>query len=74
MGMMIPMVMTMIVNLLYTLLAIGLAVFAVRLVDERVFTKVDFQEEIKKGNMAAAILVAAIMIFMAIVVSSGLKG
>jgi uncharacterized membrane protein YjfL (UPF0719 family) len=74
MGMMIPMVMTMVVNLLYTLLAIGLAVFAVRLVDEKVFTKVDFQEEIKKGNMAAAILVAAIMIFMAIVVSSGLKG
>ena len=74
MGMMIPMIMTMVVNLIYTVLAIGLAVFAVRLVDKKVFTKIDFQEEIKKGNLAAAILLAAMLIFISIVVSSGLKG
>ena len=74
MGMTIPMIMTMIVNLIYTVLAIGLAVFAVRMVDEKVFTKIDFQEEIKKGNLAAAVLLAAMLIFIAIVVSSGLKG
>lgn len=74
MGMTIPMVMTMLINLIYTVLAIGLAVFAVRLVDEKVFTKIDFQEEIKRGNLAAAVLLAAMMIFIAIVVSSGLKG
>ena len=74
MGMMIPMSMAMVINLIYTILAIGLAVFAVRMVDEKVFTKIDFQEEIKKGNLAAAVLLAAMLIFIAIVVSSGLKG
>ena len=74
MGMTIPMIMTMVINLIYTILAIGLAVFAVRMVDEKVFTKIDFQEEIKKGNLAAAVLLAAMLIFIAIVVSSGLKG
>ncbi|MFA5260366.1 MAG: DUF350 domain-containing protein [Candidatus Omnitrophota bacterium] len=70
----IPMIMTMVVNLIYTVLALGLAVFAVRLIDEKVFTKIDFQEEIKKGNLAAAVLIAAMLIFIAIVVSAGLKG
>jgi len=56
MGMTMPMIMTMVVNLIYTVLAIGLAVFTVRLVDEKVFTKIDFQEEIKKGNLTAAVL------------------
>jgi uncharacterized membrane protein YjfL (UPF0719 family) len=74
MGMTIPMIMTMVVNLIYTVLALGLAVFAVRLIDEKVFTKIDFQEEIKKGNLAAAVLIAAMLIFIAIVVSAGLKG
>jgi len=74
MGMTMPMIMTMVVNLIYTVLAIGLAVFTVRLVDEKVFTKIDFQEEIKKGNLAAAVLLGAMLIFIAIVVSSGLKG
>ncbi|HOY09465.1 MAG TPA: DUF350 domain-containing protein [Candidatus Omnitrophota bacterium] len=74
MGMTIPMIMTLVINLIYTVLAIGLAVFAVRLIDEKVFTKIDFQEEIKKGNLAAAVLIAALLIFIAIVVSAGLKG
>ena len=74
MGMMIPMIMTMLVNLIYTVLAIVLAVFAVQWVDQKIFTKIDFQEEIKKGNLAAAVLLGAMVIFVAIVVSSGLKG
>ncbi len=74
MEMTIPMIMTMIVNLIYTVLAIAVAVYAVRLVDDKVFTKIDFQEEIKKGNLAAAILLSAMLLFIAIVVSSGLKG
>ena len=74
MGMMIPMIMTMLVNLIYTVLAIALAVFSVQWVDQKIFTKIDFQEEIKKGNLAAAVLLGAMVIFVAIVVSSGLKG
>lgn len=74
MGMIIPMIMTMIINLIYTVLAIGLAVFAVRLLADKIFTKINFQEEIKKNNLAAAVLLAAILICIALVVSSGLKG
>lgn len=74
MEMTIPMIMTMVVNLMYTIVAIGLAILTVRLVDEKVFTKIDFQEEIKKGNLAAAVLLGALLIFIGIVVSSGLKG
>ncbi len=74
MGMTIPMIMMMLVNLIYTVLALGLAIFAVRLIDEKIFTKIDFQEEIKKGNLAAAVLIAAMLVFIAIVVSAGLKG
>ena len=74
MGMLIPMMMTMLLNLIYTMIAIALAVFAVRLVDEKIFTAIDFQEEIKRGNMAAALLLGAMLIFIGMVVSSGLKG
>ncbi|HQP12859.1 MAG TPA: DUF350 domain-containing protein [Candidatus Omnitrophota bacterium] len=70
----IPMIMMMLVNSIYTVLALGLAIFAVRLIDEKIFTKIDFQEEIKKGNLAAAVLIAAMLVFIAIVVSAGLKG
>jgi uncharacterized membrane protein YjfL (UPF0719 family) len=73
-GMMIPMVMTMILNLIYTVLAFLLGVMMLKLMDVHVFKKVDFEEEIKKGNMAVAVLVAAILLFIAIVVSAGLKG
>ena len=74
MGMLIPMMMTMLLNLIYTMIAIALVVFAVRLVDEKIFTAIDFQEEIKRGNMAAALLLGAMLIFIGMVVSSGLKG
>ncbi|MFT5169607.1 MAG: uncharacterized membrane protein YjfL (UPF0719 family) [Lysobacterales bacterium] len=74
MGMMIPMVVTMVVNLIYTILAVILAVVAIHWMDLKFFTKIDFQEEIKKGNLAAGVLLAAILIFMGIVISSGLSG
>jgi len=74
MQMTIPMIMMMIINFIYTILAIALAVVAVKYVDEKIFTKIDFQDEIKKGNMAAAILLGAMLLFIAMVVSSGLKG
>ena len=41
---------------------------------ERVHAAKRVLEEIKKGNLAAAVLLAAMLIFIGIVVSSGLKG
>lgn len=74
MGIMMPMIMTMLVNIIYTVLALGLAVFALRMLDEKVYSKIDFQEEIKRGNLAAAVLLGSLLVFIAIVVSSGLRG
>lgn len=74
MGMMIPMVITILVNIIYTVLALGLAVLALRMLDEKVYSKIDFQEEIKRGNLAAAVLLGSLLVFIAIVVSSGLRG
>ena len=74
MGIMIPTIMNLVVNLIYTILALWLAILTFRLVDRYVFTKIDFEDEIKKGNIAAAIFAATLLIFVAIVVSMGLKG
>ena len=73
-GIMLPMIMTMIVNLIYTVVALGLGICVLQLTDRFIFKKVNFEDEIKKGNMAAAVVVSAAIIFIAIVVSSGLKG
>ncbi|MBT3468984.1 MAG: DUF350 domain-containing protein [Opitutae bacterium] len=61
------------VNLVYAGLSVVVGVAALVFIDKKLFKKLDFQEEIKQGNIAAAILAATILIFIAIVMSFGLK-
>jgi uncharacterized membrane protein YjfL (UPF0719 family) len=61
------------VNLVYAGLSVVVGVAALVFIDRKLFKKLDFQEEIKQGNIAAAILAATILIFIAIVMSFGLK-
>ena len=61
------------VNLVYAGLSVVVGVAALGFIDKKLFKKLDFQEEIKQGNIAAAILAATILIFIAIVMSFGLK-
>ena len=61
------------VSLVYAGLSVVVGVAALVFIDKKLFKKLDFQEEIKQGNIAAAILAATILIFIAIVMSFGLK-
>jgi uncharacterized membrane protein YjfL (UPF0719 family) len=61
------------INMVYAALSVFVGVASLVFIDRKLFKKLDFQEEIKKGNIAAAILAATILIFIAIVMSFGLK-
>lgn len=63
---------TLAINLVYTVVALLVGVAAVRWVDRYVYTEIDFVEEIKKGNIAAAIYAGVLLLFVAIILSSGL--
>lgn len=56
-------------NLVYALVTLLVSVFALVIIDKFVFTKIDFIEEIKKGNVAAAIFQSTILIFIGLVVA-----
>ncbi|TQV85364.1 DUF350 domain-containing protein [Aliikangiella coralliicola] len=57
------------INLLYALVTLLVSVFALVIIDKYVFTKIDFIEEIKKGNIAASIFQSTILIFIGLVVA-----
>jgi len=60
------------VNLLYTFVSLVVAVIAVKFIDRFLLKKLDFEEEIQKGNMAAAICWCTLVIFVALVVGLAL--
>ena len=55
-------------NLVYALFALFAGIFAFRFIDRFIFREIDFMQEIKKGNTAAAIISAAILMFVALIV------
>ena len=57
------------INLLYALITLLVSVLALVVIDKYVFTKIDFIEEIKKGNVAASIFQSTILIFIGLVVA-----
>lgn len=57
------------INLVYALITLVVSVFALVIIDKYVFTKIDFIEEIKKGNIAASIFQSTILIFIGLVVA-----
>lgn len=60
------------VNLLHAVVAFLAGVIALRLADKWLFKKLDFEEEIKKGNIAAAIFGGALIIFIGMLISHAL--
>ena len=56
------------INLTYSILALVVVVIAFVLVDRYLFRQIDFIEEIKKGNIAAAIFASTLLIFLAVVI------
>lgn len=61
-------------NLLYTLIALFIGVSALVIIDKKLLKTVDIDEELKKGNIAVAIFASTILLFVALIVSFGLKG
>ena len=60
------------VNFLYALLGVVLMYVSYRLID-RLTPQVDFGDELKAGNIAVAIVIAAIFISIAIIVAGALN-
>jgi len=62
------------INLLYTLFALLVGVIALKVVDAVLLKDVDIQKQLQDGNMAVAVFASTILIFVALIVSFGLKG
>ena len=63
-----------IINLVYTIVALFIGIFALKIIDKKLLTSVDLQKELKNNNIAVAIFSSTILIFVAFIVSFGLKG
>jgi uncharacterized membrane protein YjfL (UPF0719 family) len=61
-----------VVNLLYAVIALFVGVLALRLMDRLVLKKMDLEEEIKNGNVAAAIFAATLVLFVAVIIGLAL--
>lgn len=59
-------------NFLYAVLGVALMFLAYRVID-RLTPEVNFPEELRKGNVAVAIFVAAIFLSVALVVAGALN-
>ena len=62
------------INLLYTLLALIVGVIALKFVDRQLLKNVDLEKQLQNGNIAVAIFASTILLFVAVIVSFGLKG
>jgi hypothetical protein len=61
-------------NLLYTILALFVGVMALVIIDKKVLISTNVEKELKEGNVAMAIFASTVLLFVALIVSFGLKG
>jgi ABC-type phosphate transport system permease subunit len=62
------------INLVYTIIALFIGVGALLVIDKKLMKNVDIEEELRKGNIAIAIFASTILMFIALIISFGLKG
>ena len=62
------------INLIFTILALFIGVIALVVIDRKLLKRVDIEEELKNGNIAITIFSSTILLFVALIVSFGLKG
>jgi uncharacterized membrane protein YjfL (UPF0719 family) len=60
------------INLAYAVVALFAGVLALRLIDKVLLRKLDLEDEIAKGNVAAAIFAAALVLFIGVVIAVAL--
>jgi uncharacterized membrane protein YjfL (UPF0719 family) len=61
-----------VINLVYSVIALFVGVLAVRLIDKLILKKIDLEEEIQKGNVAAAIFGGVLVLFVAVIIGFAL--
>jgi len=61
------------INLGYAVLALVVSIVALIAIDKFLFTRIDFIEEIKKGNLAAGMVYSVILLFIGLVVATTLN-
>jgi len=61
-------------NLMYTIIALFIGIFALQFIDKKLLKSIDIEQEIKNNNMAVAVFSSTILLFVALIVSFGLKG
>lgn len=61
-------------NLLYTIIALFIGIFAMQFIDKKLLKSIDIEQEIKNNNMSVAVFSSTILLFVALIVSFGLKG
>ena len=57
------------VNLGYVVISLFVAMLSLIIIDKYVYKRINFVEEIKKGNIAASIFYSVILLFVAILFS-----
>jgi len=62
------------INLCYTIVALVVGVYSLLWIDKRLLKNIDFEGELKKGNLAVAIFASTILIFVAIIIAFGFRG
>lgn len=62
------------INLCYTIVALIVGVYSLLWIDKRLLKNIDFEGELKKGNLAVSIFASTILIFVAIIIAFGFRG
>lgn len=61
-------------NLIYTILSLFVGVAALVVIDKKLLKSTEVEKELKDGNIAIAIFSSTVLLFVALIVSFGLKG
>ncbi|MCF7908267.1 MAG: DUF350 domain-containing protein [Candidatus Omnitrophica bacterium] len=61
------------VSIFNTLVAFTIGIVALKIIDKYLLTKLEIQEELKKNNISVAIFASTALIFVALIISFGLK-
>lgn len=60
-------------SIAYTVVSLFFGVFAIKLIDRYLLKKIDIEEELKNKNIAVAIFASSLLVFVAIIISFGLR-
>lgn len=61
------------INLSYVVISLIVAVVALLIIDKQLLKGVNIQDELKKNNIAVAIFASTLVLFVALIISFGLK-